>query len=65
MPIARVRRNFRHISRSAGEIDINASRILFRRILETKFATDLLNTGFDLLDVVGRVVAFADDAEPS
>lgn len=51
-----------HISRSTGEVDIDTTGVFLGGILQTQTATDLFDAGFDLLDVVRGVVAFADDA---
>ena len=51
-----------HISRSTGEVDVDTTGVFLGGILQTQTATDLLDAGLDLLDVVCRVVAFADDA---
>lgn len=55
------RRRSLHIRRSTSQIDINAPSIFLSRVLKTKFLTDLLYSGLDFLDMVGRVVSFADD----
>lgn len=51
-----------HISRSTGEVDIDTTGVFLGGILQTQTAADLFDAGFDFLDVVCRVVAFADDA---
>ena len=51
-----------HISRRTGEVDVDTAGIFLGSILQTQTATDLLDAGFDLLDVVCGVVAFADNA---
>lgn len=55
------RRGSVHIRRTTSQIHINAPSVFLSRILKTKFLTDLLYSGLDLLDMVGRVVSFADD----
>ena len=49
------------VSRAASEVNIDATSILLRRILKTKLATDFLNARFNFLNVMRRVVSFADD----
>lgn len=49
------------IGRTPGEIDIDATLVFLRRILESKFATDTFNTGFDFLNVMGRMISLADN----
>lgn len=55
------RRGSVHVRRSTSQIHINAPSVFLSRVLKTKFLTDLLYSGLDLLDMVGRVVSFADD----
>ena len=52
----------RHDGRPALKVDVDAARVLLRRVLQAELLADLLDFRFDLLDVAGRVVAFADDA---
>jgi len=52
-----------HNRRSPLEIDINPPGILLGRVLQAELLAHLLDAGFDLLDVVGGVVAFAYDAK--
>lgn len=47
---------------SALEIDVYPSSIVLCAILEAQLATELLHLGLELLDVVGRVVALADNS---
>lgn len=49
------------VNGTAGKVHINATGILLRRILKPQLATHFLNTGFNLLDVVRRMIPFADD----
>lgn len=49
------------IDPSALQVDVHATGIGFRAVLQAEFATDLFDAGFDLLDVAGGVVSFADD----
>ena len=51
-----------HMSRSTGEVDIDTTGVFLGGVLQTQTATDFFDAGFDLLDVVRGVVAFADDA---
>lgn len=51
----------RHDSRAALQIDVDAAGILFGRVLQTEFLTYLLDSRFDLLDVVYGVVPFPYD----
>ena len=46
---------------TALEVHIDTALVLLRRVLQPQLPADLLDTGFDLLDVVGRVVTSADD----
>lgn len=52
----------RHLRWSALKIDVYPARIVLGGILQSELATDLLDAGFELLDMVGRVVSFAHDA---
>lgn len=52
----------RNVGRAASEVDIDATFIFLRLILETEFATDSLDARLDFLDVVGGMVPFADDS---
>lgn len=51
----------RRIGTAALEVDVHAAGVLLGRVLEAELPADLLDAGLDLLDVVGRVVALADD----
>ena len=46
---------------SALEIDVHASCVLLGHVLQPEFLAHLLDTGFDLLDVVDGVVSLAND----
>jgi hypothetical protein len=54
----------RHLRRTTCQIDIDPPRVLFRGVLQPQFATDLFDSGFDFLDVVGGVVSLSDDPIP-
>lgn len=56
------RRNGAQVGRTTGEVDIDATGILLGSVLQPQIAADLFDTGLDFLDVVGRVVAFTDNA---
>lgn len=47
---------------SALEVDVYPAGILLCAVLETQFATQLLHLGLELLNVVRRVVALADNS---
>ena len=51
-----------HIRRSTSQIHINAPCVLLSRVLETEFLADLFYSGLDFLDMIGGVVAFADNS---
>ena len=51
----------RHLRRGASQVDINAPGVCFGGEGEAKFAADLFDTRFELLDVVDGVDAFAHD----
>lgn len=38
---------------AAGQVDVDASFVVLGVVLETQFATDVFDCGFDFLDVVG------------
>jgi hypothetical protein len=46
----------------ALEIDVYPSGVILCAVLEAQLAAELLHLGLELLDVVGRVVALADDS---
>lgn len=52
----------RHDRWAALEVDVHAASIGLRHVLQAELLADLLDAGFDLLDVVGGVVTLADDA---
>jgi hypothetical protein len=52
----------RHDRRPASQVDVHASGVLLGRVLQAELLAHLLDARFDLLDVVDRVVALADDA---
>lgn len=54
-----------HICRATGQIDVNATSVIFGAVLQPKFPTDLLNPGLEFLDVVRGVVSFSDDPTSS
>lgn len=49
------------VHRPALEVNVNTSLVLFSLVLEPEFATDLLDAGLDLLNVVAAVVALANN----
>ena len=51
-----------HDGGAALQVDVDAAGVVFGRVLEAELLADLFDFGFDLLDVAGRVVAFAYDA---
>ena len=52
----------RHDGGAPLQVHVDAARVLLGGVLQAQLAADLLDLGFDLLDVVGGVVALADDA---
>ncbi len=52
----------RHLRRPTLQMDIHPPRIRFSRVLQPELLTELFDFGLDVLDVLGRVVAFAYDA---
>jgi hypothetical protein len=44
-------------------IDVHTTCVIFCRILEAQLLAHLLDTGFDLLDVVYGVISFSDNAD--
>jgi hypothetical protein len=52
----------RRYSCSTSEVDVHSTFILLGMVLEALLLADLLNTRLDLLNVVDRVIALADDA---
>jgi hypothetical protein len=60
--ILRMLRRRRHLMYCAAlQIDIDPALVLLGLILEPQLAADLLDAGFDFLDMVARVIALADD----
>lgn len=57
-------RNERRVNGATSKVNIDAAGILLRRILQAELATHFLDTRFDLLDMVRRMVSFADDPTP-
>lgn len=55
-------RRWWHFGRSTGKIHVDPARVFFGGILETEFMADLLDTGFEFLDVVYGVVSLSDDS---
>lgn len=49
------------VNATASKVHIDATGILLRRILESQLTTHFLDTRFNLLDVVRRMIPFADD----
>ena len=62
VPMIPLRELLRHLRRAALQIDIHPPCVRLGGVLEPEFPTYLFHAGFDFLDVVGGVVAFADDA---
>jgi hypothetical protein len=55
-------RRRRHLMHGATlQIDIDPALVLLGLVLEPQFAADLLDAGFDFLDMVARVITLADD----
>lgn len=54
-------RRWWHYGRTALQIDVDAARIVLRRVLQPELATHLLDARLELLDVVDAVVSLADD----
>jgi hypothetical protein len=57
----RLRGRGRRRGAAALEVDVDAAGVLLGRVLEAELLADALDAGLDLLDVVGRVVALADN----
>lgn len=51
----------RHDGRATLQVDIYPTRILLSGILQSKFLTDLLDAGLDLLDMVHGVISLSHD----
>lgn len=47
---------------STGEVNVDSTFVVLGMVLEALLLADLLNTRLDLLDVVDRVIALADNA---
>jgi len=63
IPAAIVRQELlRHVRGPALQVDVYAACVGLGVFLEVEFAAEGFDFGFYLLDVVGGVVAFADDA---
>jgi hypothetical protein len=50
-----------HDGLATGKVYVNATGIVFSRILQAQLLAHLLDTGLDFLDVVGGVVSLADN----
>lgn len=50
---------------STGEVNVDSTFVVLGMVLEALLLADLLNTRLDLLDVVDRVIALADNAASS
>lgn len=52
----------RHLVHGAAlQINVDPALVLLSLVLKPQFAADLLDTGFDFLDMIARVIALADD----
>lgn len=51
----------RWLGLGAGQINVHATLVLLGVVLEAKLTADIFDGGLDLLDVIGRVVSFADN----
>lgn len=51
----------RHLRCASGKIDVNSPRILLGGVLQPQFLADLLDTGFDLLNVIDRMISLSYD----
>ena len=54
-----MRELLRHLRRASGQVDIYPAGILLGCILETQFLADLLDAGFDPLNMVRRMVSLS------
>lgn len=61
VPTGLLRKRRSRADLSASEVDIHPALVGLGGIIETQLATDLLDPGFDLLDMAGAVVAPAND----
>ena len=60
--VLRMLRRRRHLVHGAAlQINVDPALVLLSLVLKPQFAADLLDTGFDFLDMVARVIALADD----
>jgi hypothetical protein len=56
-----LRRRWHLVHGAALKIDVDPALVLLGLVLESQFTADLLDAGFDFLDVVARVISLADD----
>lgn len=60
--VLRVLRGRRHtVHSTALEVYVNTTLVLLSLVLQPKLTADLLDAGFDLLDVIAAVVSLADN----